>query len=266
MNLKDTDTESPSGTQSLLRGLQLMELLSNYANGCPLAKLAEEAGMSKSTTHRLLQGLQRAGYVTPAPTYGSYRLTSKCVAIGQKALSSLNVIHVSAGHLEALNLDCGETVNFSTMERGRVILIYKLDPVRGMIRTRAYIGQSMPFHCSAMGKLFLAYNRQEDIKDIWEAHREEVIAHTPNTIADWAGMEKEIGEIKKCGYAMDREEHELGVSCVAAPIFDVNGRMPYSVSVSLSSAKFKLIGEKSLVGKVKETARRISEELGGNLE
>ena len=71
-----TESDSPSGTQSLLRGLQLMELLSNYANGCPLAKLAEETGMSKSTTHRLLQGLQSAGYVAAAPTHGSYRLTT----------------------------------------------------------------------------------------------------------------------------------------------------------------------------------------------
>ena len=84
--------------------------------------------MSKSTTHRLLQGLQRAGYVAPAPTYGSYRLTAKCVAIGQKALSSLNVIHVSARHLEALNLDCGETVNLSYVENAHAITIAHVIP------------------------------------------------------------------------------------------------------------------------------------------
>ncbi len=259
----DNGMETPSGTQSLLRGLQLMELLSSYANGCPLAKLADEAGMSKSTTHRLLQGLQRAGYVTPAPTYGSYRLTTKCAAVGQRALSSLNIIHVCARHLEALNLDCGETVNFSCLEDGRVILIYKLDPIRGTIRTRAYVGQTMPFHCSAMGKLFLAYHRQGKIEDLWAARREEITAHTQYTITDRAAMEKELGEIKKRGYAVDREENELSICCIAAPIFDLMGDMPYAISVSLISPKLKQVGEKTLAAKVMATARKISAELGG---
>ncbi len=258
------ETESPSGTQSLLRGLQIMELLSNYANGCPLAKLAEETGMSKSTTHRLLQGLQSAGYVTPAPTHGSYRLTTKCVAVGQKALSSLSVIHVSAHHLEALNLETGETVNLSCMENGRAIMIYKLDPTRGMIRTRAHVGQHLTLYCTAMGKLFLAHCFKEKIAEYWETNRDEIITLTKHTITERSAMEKELCEITRTGFAVDREENELGICCVAAPIFDVMGQMKYSVSVSLTSAKLKQIGERVLAGKVMETARKISEELGGN--
>ena len=241
-----TESDSPSGTQSLLRGLQLMELLSNYANGCPLAKLAEETGMSKSTTHRLLQGLQSAGYVTPAPTHGSYRLTTKCVAVGQKALSSLNVIHVSDKHLEALNIESGETVNLSCMEDRRAIMIYKLDPTRGMIRTRAYIGQQLSLYCSAMGKLFLAHNFKGKIDEYWTSHRDEIMQLTQHTITDLKAMKKELLDIGQCGYAVDREENELGICCVAAPIFDVTGRMPYSVSVSLTTAKLRDIGEKAL--------------------
>ncbi|MBS1226808.1 MAG: transcriptional regulator [Proteobacteria bacterium] len=254
--------ESPSGTQSLLRGLQLMELLSNFPNGCPLAKLADEAGMSKSTTHRLLQGLQSAGYVTAAPTPGSYRLTTKCVAVGQKALSSLNVIHVSARHLEALNLESGETVNLSSVENGRAIMIYKLEPTRGMIRTRAYVGQHLSLYCSAMGKLYLAHTYAGTMASYWETCRDEITTWTKHTITDPKRMEKEIQEIRKCGYAVDREENELGICCVAAPIFDVLGRVQYAVSVSLASARLKQCGEKELARKVMGAARKISEELG----
>jgi len=254
--------ESPSGTQSLLRGLQLMELLSNFPNGCPLAKLADEAGMSKSTTHRLLQGLQSAGYVTAAPTPGSYRLTTKCVAVGQKALSSLNVIHVSARHLEALNLESGETVNLSSIENGRAIMIYKLEPTRGMIRTRAYVGQHLLLYCSAMGKLYLAHTYAGTMALYWETCRDEIATWTKHTITDPKRMEREIQEIRKWGYAVDREENELGICCVAAPIFDVLGRVQYAVSVSLASARLKQCGEKELARKVMEAARKISEELG----
>ena len=98
------EKERPAGSQSLFRGLMLIEILSNYPNGCPLAHLSELAGLNKSTVHRLLQGLQSCGYVTTAPAAGSYRLTTKFIAVGQKALSSLNIIHIAAPHLEALNI------------------------------------------------------------------------------------------------------------------------------------------------------------------
>lgn len=144
--------ERPAGSQSLFRGLMLIEILSNYPNGCPLAHLSELAGLNKSTVHRLLQGLQSCGYVTTAPAAGSYRLTTKFIAVGQKALSSLNIIHIAAPHLEALNIATGETINFSSREDDHAILIYKLEPTTGMLRTRAYIGQHMPLYCSAMGR------------------------------------------------------------------------------------------------------------------
>ena len=79
------EKERPAGSQSLFRGLMLIEILSNYPNGCPLAHLSELAGLNKSTVHRLLQGLQSCGYVTTAPAAGSYRLTTKFIAVGQKA-------------------------------------------------------------------------------------------------------------------------------------------------------------------------------------
>jgi IclR family transcriptional regulator, carbohydrate utilization repressor len=258
--------ESPAGTQSLIRGLQLLELLSHFPNGAPLAQVADEAGMSKSTTHRLLQGLQSAGYVTPAPTPGSYRLTTKCVAVGQRALTSLNVIHVSANHLEALNLETGETVNLSMLENGEAIMIYKLEPTRGMIRTRAYIGQHISLYCSAMGKAFLAHSYPGTVQEYWKEHRDEITTHTAHTITEPAVMDREIRDIRRGGFAVDREEGELGICCVAAPIHDVMGQVKLAVSVSLTSAKLKQLGERELAGRVMATARAISAELGGAVE
>ena len=223
------EKERPAGSQSLFRGLMLIEILSNYPNGCPLAHLSELAGLNKSTVHRLLQGLQSCGYVTTAPAAGSYRLTTKFIAVGQKALSSLNIIHIAAPHLEALNIATGETINFSSREDDHAILIYKLEPTTGMLRTRAYIGQHMPLYCSAMGKIYMAFG----------------LAH-----------------IRESGAAMDREENELGVSCIAVPVFDIHGRVPYAVSISLSTSRLKQVGEKNLLKPLRETAQAISNELG----
>lgn len=88
-----------------------------------------------------------------------------------KALSSLNIIHVAAPHLEALNIATGETVNFSSREDDHAILIYKLEPTTGMLRTRAYIGQHMPLYCSAMGKIYMAFGHQDYVASYWESHQ-----------------------------------------------------------------------------------------------
>ncbi|WHP79871.1 IclR family transcriptional regulator [Edwardsiella anguillarum] len=258
------EKEMPAGSQSLLRGLMLLEILSNYPNGCPLAQLSTLAELNKSTVHRLLQGLQACGYVTPAPAAGSYRLTTKLVAIGQKALSSLNILHVAAPHLEALNLRCSETVNFSSREDDHAILIYKLEPTTGMLRTRAYIGQRMPLYCSAMGKIFLAYGQPDYLSAYWRGHRKQIQALTCNTITQLPVMQQELAQVRAEGVALDREENELGVSCIAVPVFDIRQRVTYSVSVSLSSARLAQIGLETLLPPLRATAGAISAELGCN--
>ncbi|MGG8896392.1 IclR family transcriptional regulator domain-containing protein, partial [Escherichia coli] len=78
------------------------------------------------------------------------------IEVGKKALSAMNISHSAAPHREALNIATGETINFSSREEDHAILIYKLKPTTGMLRTRAYIDQHMPLYCSAMGKIYMA--------------------------------------------------------------------------------------------------------------
>ncbi|MDU7506416.1 MAG: IclR family transcriptional regulator, partial [Clostridia bacterium] len=225
----------------------------------------ELAGLNKSTVHRLLQGLQSCGYVTPATAAGSSRLTTKFIAVGQKALTSLNIIHVAAPHLEALNLATGETINFSSREDDHAILIYKLEPTTGMLRTRAYIGQHMPLYCSAMGKIYMAFGQPDYVKEYWETHQEQIQPLTRNTITGLPAMYDELAQIRETSMAMDREENELGVSCIAVPVFDIHHSVPYAISISLSTSRLKQIGEKNLLKPLRDTAQAISNELGFTL-
>ncbi len=130
-----------------------------------------------------------------------------------KALSSLNIIHVAAPHLEALNLAIGETINFSTREDDHAILIYKLEPTTGMLRTRAYIGQHQELYCSAMGKVYMAFGQPEYVEQYWKSHREYIKPLTRYTIDKLDVMQQELKEIRAQKWAKDREENELGVSC-----------------------------------------------------
>lgn len=256
-----TEKES-SGSQTLVRGLKLLELLSQFPNGCPLAQLSELAQLNKSTVHRLLQSLQQEGFVRPAPTTGSYRLTTKCLALGQRALSSLNILHIAAPHLEALNLKLGETVNFAMREGDQAILIYKLEPTTGMMKTRAYIGQRLQLYCSGMGKLFLAYDNPEYIPQYWQTKYDIIHQLTANTITTIPEMETELVKIRQQQFAMDNEENELGVSCIACPVFDHQGKVNYAVSISLSTARLSQLGFEMLYLSLRTAAQKISEELG----
>lgn len=263
LNGKMMSEEKSGGNQSLIRGLRLLELLSQFPNGCPLAKVTEISGLNKSTAHRLLQGLQNEGYVQPTNTAGSYRLTTKCLALGQKTLASLNIINVAAPHLEKLNLTLGETVNFSKREQDHAIMIYKLEPTMGMMKTRAYIGQHLKLYCSAMGKIYLAYEKNSDyLKQYWQSNHTTIEALTANTITDLTVMEQELAEIRKEQFAMDREENELGVVCIAAPVFDYLNNVDYAISISMSIYKLKQQGIRFFVDEIQQAAQNISTELG----
>ncbi|MBF4532848.1 IclR family transcriptional regulator C-terminal domain-containing protein, partial [Salmonella enterica subsp. enterica] len=142
------------------------------------------------------------------------------------------------------------------------ILIYKLEPTTGMLRTRAYIGQHMPLYCSAMGKIYMAFGQPDYVASYWESHKDQIQPLTRNTITDLPAMYDELAQIRETSMAMDREENELGVSCIAVPVFDIHHRVPYAISISLSTSRLKQIGEKNLLKPLRETAQAISNELG----
>lgn len=255
--------EKSGGNQSLIRGLKLIDILSNYPNGCPLAKLAELAQLNKSTVHRLLQGLQQEGFTQPATTAGSYRLTTKCLSIGHKMFASLNIIHLAAPYLEQLNLKTGETVNFSMREGDHAVMIYKLEPTGGMLQTRAYIGQRLNLYCSGMGKLYLAYDNNSDyLAHYWQSQQAIIRPLTQNTITDLALMQQELAEIRHQHFALDKEENELGVTCIAYPVFNFKGEVKYAVSVSMSVSRLAQTDTAQLHQAIKQTALAISKELG----
>lgn len=141
-------------------------------------------------------------------------------------------------------------------------MIYKLEPTSGMMRTRSYIGQHLQLYCSAMGKIFMAYDQADYLPRYWRSNQKNIQQLTCNTITTLQGMEQELAQIRQHGYAMDAEENELGVSCIACPIFDVHGKVIYSVSISLSTARLNQLGKNTLLTSLKHTANTISLELG----
>lgn len=257
------DDKKSGNTQSLSRGIALVEFLSDYPNGCPLAKIAESTKLNKSTAHRLLKTLQGLGYVTAAPSPGSYRLTSRFITIGYKTYSALNIIHIAAPHMERLNLDCGDTVNLSMREGNHAILVNKLEPTTGMLRTRSYIGQRIMLYCSGMGKIFLAFSPDSFLEKYWAEEKDTIVRFTSNTITSLEAMRHELARTRAERISYDREENEIGICCIAAPVFGVDNRVDYSLSVSLPASRLDDARRMRLAGEVRHAAELVSRELGG---
>lgn len=96
-----------------------------------------------------------------------------------------------------------------------------------------------------MGKIYMAFGHRDYVASYWESHRDQIQPLTRNTITELSAMYDELAEIREHSMAMDKEENELGVSCIAVPVFDIHGRVPYAISISLSTSRMKQIGEKS---------------------
>ena len=250
------------GSQSLRRGVQLIEFLSNYPNGCPLAKIAEETGLNKSTVHRLLKNLHSMGYVTPTHTSGSYRLTCKFLSIGHKTLASLNIINIAAPWLEKLNIETGDTVNISSREGDHAVLVNKFEPTTGMLRTRSYIGQRIELYCSGMGKIFLAFSPESYLDKYWKEMQDSIVRFTSHTIVDIKVMRYELARIREERIGYDREENEIGIGCFAAPIFSPLGRVDYAISVSLPIYRITDQRRMELIDQVGVIAESISNDIG----
>ncbi len=255
-------SEKGSGSQSLSRGLKLIDLLARYPNGCPLAKITEESGLNKSTAYRLLQELMVCGYVQQCQIPGSYKLTTKLLELGYHVMSSSNIFDIVSPHLNQLNLAVGETVNFSIRSDDHALLLYKLNPTSSMSRTMSRIGQYMPFYCTAMGKSFLAFDTDAQIEHYWQTHCSSFSRLTDFTILNFIDFKREIDNIRSTFVSMDNEENEIGISCLAVPIFDINYNNEYAISISATTGKLNMIGVDKIIPQLHEAAAAISRELG----
>ena len=259
--VKSSKKSQPS-CQSLARGLRIIDILASYPDGCPLAKISEEAGLNKSTVHRLLQELISNEYVQNCINPGNYRLTSKLLVIGHNVVSSTNIYNVITPHLERLNFCYSQTVNFSMRDNDHAILLYKLNPSSSLLKTRTSIGQSMPLYCTAMGKVYLAFSDDASIDAYIINHQHLFNKITENTLVDPAALKNEIINIRHSLIAFDNEENELGISCIAAPIFDLNNENVYAISLSATTKRLESLGIDKVKEHVLKTAAAISKDLG----
>ena len=224
-----------SGVQALDRLYLIIELLSAHPKGISLAEICAATQLPKSTVSRMLASLITHDYAVQDMDSKKYRLTMRLFEIGCRVVESMGILPVARPYLEYLSILSKEVVHLVARADDEVIYLYKEDPSNSIVRTSSYVGLRNPMYCTGVGKSILAFLPDEEFRSIWS--RITPTRYTSTTITDFSAMQSEIARIRQCGYAIDDEEHEEGIRCIAAPILDFNAYPIAAISLSAPASR-----------------------------
>lgn len=222
--------------QSLDRALDVLEALAS-ARELGVSEVAARTGLVVSTAHRLLATLAQRGYVGQNPVNGRYTLGFKVLELVGGLEARTSALRTAARpHLERIQHATGETANLVILEADRVVYV---DQVEGSHKIRMFteLGSSVFAHSTGSGKAILAYRPAEALAQLYPREREPFERLTPRTITTLAGLRDDFVRIRRRGYALDNEEHEEGVSCVATAVFDASAMACAAISISAPTAR-----------------------------
>jgi DNA-binding IclR family transcriptional regulator len=245
--------------QVLDRALAILDIMAAARQELPLAEIARQVGVHKSTVHRILMSLDQHRMVDQNERTGCYRLGSHLLALSNAALAQFDIRDRAKPYLEKVLYDTEETVHLCVLDQGEVLYLDKVDSSRS-IRMTSAVGLRNAAHCTAVGKAMMAWLPEDEVDAIVRQHG--LARFTPKTITTPVELKAELKRVRACGYGLDDEEHEEGVRCVAAAVLDHSERPVAAISASAPS--FRLPAEKiSLMAEsVRRAAQELSRELG----
>ena len=254
--------ERTGHVQSLSRALAIARELGRNPKGMGLSELARIVGLPTSTVHRLLTTMEHERFVRFDRERAIWFIGVEAFAVGSSFVQSRDVIAIARPFLRALMEESGETVNLAIHDEHRVLYMSQFES-RHTVRVIANPGQRVHLHCSAVGKILLAFMRKGDLeKTLGEL---QLIPLTTRTIVSMKRLRSELEMVRTCGYSTDDEEHTADVRCIAAAIFSENS-LPVA-AVSLSGPKMRIRDDRMppLGGLVYRVAGQITAEFGGRL-
>lgn len=220
--------KATSSIQVIARVARLLETIAAHGEPVSLKILSKTTGLHPSTAFRILASLIEHGFVERSEA-GRYRLGVKLLQLGNRVQGQLDLRREARPIMERLRDRTGETVNLSVREGDEVVYVERAAASR-MMRVEQVIGGRAPLHATAVGKLFLAEDGANACRDY--AARTGLPARTPHSITEPDALWHSVRDIPRLGYALDDEEAELEVGCIAAPVRDAGGRLVAGLSVS----------------------------------
>lgn len=245
--------------QAVSHALDLLEQFHGDVDELGVTELSKRLKLHKNNVFRLLATLESRGYIEQNRATENYRLGLKSLELGQTFIKQMGLLRQAKPILEKLVAECNETSYVAIFKEGYIVY---LDVVETdlTVRVVSRVGSRLPAHCTAAGKIHLAFMSEEEIEAVLPAELKE---YTPTTITDRAALKKELQEVTEKGYAIDNEELDPGVRCVAAPIRDYTRRIVGAVSISGPSMRLTDDRiQKELVPLVLNAGEELSTRLG----
>lgn len=248
----------PYKVQVLDRAINILEFIGGQSSGeAGLPELSAAMKLHKTTTHRIAHVLESRGLLRRGLDSNRYRLGLHLYDLGCQALDHVSIRDEARPLMTRVAFEVGETVHLAVLDRAEVLYIERVEAQRSMTMG-SKLGARNPVYCTALGKAMLAYSPEVD--HVLAGCRLE--ARTRNTITNVLALKRELERIRDCGYALDDEEIEDGIRCVAAPILDSADHAVAAISVSGPSSRITP-GRFQLVGKtVQKAALELSAHLG----
>ncbi len=258
------DPESSRGTiQALDRGLYLMEILSRSDKPMGLPELAELLEVDRSTVHRLLSTLLQRNYVTQDPENKRYSVGYKVISLSRRAIDGYSLRATIKPYLIQLTQETGESSNLCVPSSDHAVCIdYEASP--SPLAVTNDIGIEFLYHATAGGKVLLAFMPEEKRNQIINSYK--LTEFTPRTITTRERLNNTLDTIRVQGYAVDDEEHYIGVRCIAAPIRDYSTKVIGALSVSGPSTRMTLANIPEIAAITIRIANEVSQALGYNPE
>ena len=226
---KDKGFRDRATVQSVDRSLDILEALAAVRDEVGILDLSKRVSLRASTVHRLLATLVLRGYARQNNPTGRYSLGPRALQLGRAYHDRSDLRAEAHPFLQRLMEASGETTNLSILDHAEAVYVDQVQSPH-VVRMFAEIGRRVPLHSTGCGKLFLAY--------LTPAERTRLLtdnglpADTPYTITTAEGLARELAEIRRRGYAVDNQEHDEGVRCIAAPARDHTGEVVAAISLS----------------------------------
>ncbi len=225
-----------SSIQVIDRAMALVGILARASGPATLTRLAEQADLHTASAHRILAALVAHGLVEKTGA-GEYDLGVRWLEVGNRLRARLNIRQVAMPYMQQLAELTGETVNLIVRRGDEAVYVERVSGGQTLIQVVQVVGAHAPLHVTAVGKIFLADDSASGVMGY--AERTGLPAYTANTLTTLERLTAELDVIRSEQLARDREEAELGVACIGAPVRDAEGKLVAGLSVSAPADRHK---------------------------
>ncbi len=244
-------------TGTVGKALSVLDIVAESDEPLRFTDILTRAGQPRGTLHRQLSHLVEEGLLTVNRDQ-TYALGVRLLRLAAKSWSGNQFRMVAEPHLRKLNELTGETVHLGVLNGTEVIYLDKVEG-RQAVRMYSQIGNASPVYCTGVGKAALSALRDDKVHEI--VRRIRFRPFTAATLMSAQALLAEVEDIRVSGNAYDREEHEIGIRCVAAPVYSGDRRFAGGISVTGPAYRVSMRDLQGWAGSVRDTAAAIMEDM-----